>query len=308
MRYAFIQELTKLAAKNKNIILLTADLGFTVFEEFAKKFPKQFFNVGIAEPNMIGIASGLALSGKIVFAYSIASFASFRTYEHIRNDVCLHKAPVIIVGSGAGLSYADNGPTHLATQDLALMRGLPNMTVLAPADPIEAQWATREAARLKSPVYLRLGKKGEPVIYDKTPKLKIGQGNWIKRGSNFVILACGNIVFNALKSAENLEKKGLSGAVISLHTVKPIDKKLIVQLAKNYSHIVTVEEHSVVGGLGSAVSEIIAQIPAKKPEFLISGIKDDFPKKLGSQEYLRKIYGLTPEKLSLRIAKFLKKS
>ena len=151
-------------------------------------------------------------------------------------------------------------------------------------------------------------KKGEPVIYDKTPKLKIGQGNWIKRGSNFVILACGNIVFNALKSAENLEKKGLSGAVISLHTVKPIDKKLIVQLAKNYSHIVTVEEHSVVGGLGSAVSEIIAQIPAKKPEFLISGIKDDFPKKLGSQEYLRKIYGLTPEKLSLRIAKFLKKS
>ena len=207
MRYAFIQELTKLAAKNKNIILLTADLGFTVFEEFAKKFPKQFFNVGIAEPNMIGIASGLALSGKIVFAYSIASFASFRTYEHIRNDVCLHKAPVIIVGSGAGLSYADNGPTHLATQDLALMRGLPNMTVLAPADPVEAQWATREAARLKSPVYLRLGKKGEPVIYDKTPKHKIGQGNWIKRGSNFVILACGNIVFNALKSAENLEKK-----------------------------------------------------------------------------------------------------
>lgn len=307
MRYAFIQQLTKLASKNKNIILLTADLGFTVFEDFAKKFPKQFFNVGVAEQNMIGVATGLALSGKTVFAYSIATFVTFRPFEQIRNDVSWHNVPVVIVGTGAGLSYGDAGFTHWAIQDLAIMRSLPNMTIIAPADVFEAEWATREAARLKSPVYLRLGKKGEPAIYKKQPKLVLGQGNWVKKGSDFVILACGNIVFNALKSAEILEKKGFSGTVISMHTLKPIDRKLIERLAKNYSRIVTVEEHSVIGGLGSAVSEILAQIQKPDAKLLILGVEDKFPEKLGSQNYLRKQFGLSPEKISLKIKNFLNK-
>ena len=152
MRYAFVNELTKLAKNNINIMLITADLGYTVFEDFAKNFPKQFINVGVAESNMIGVATGLALSGKIVFAYSIATFVTIRTLEQIRNDVCIHKAPVIIVGSGAGFSYADAGPTHHALEDMAIMRVLPNITVLCPADPIETRWATAKAAQLLSPV------------------------------------------------------------------------------------------------------------------------------------------------------------
>ncbi|OGD86829.1 hypothetical protein A2Z23_03290 [Candidatus Curtissbacteria bacterium RBG_16_39_7] len=305
MRYSFIQELTELAAKNRDLILLTGDLGFTVFEDFAKKYPRQFFNVGVAESNMIGIATGLALSGKTVFAYSIASFASFRPYEFIRNDVCLHKASVVVVGSGAGLSYGEAGPTHFATQDISLMRSLPNMTILCPADPPEARWATREAAKLKSPVYLRLGKKGEPNLHHLSPKLKIGKGHFIKNGPDFVIIGTGNIVFNAYETAKILEKSGVSGSVISMHTVKPIDKKLVVELATTHDHIITIEENTVLGGLGSAVAEIISQMPNKKAKLLIIGLPDTFPHKLGSHNYLREVYGLTPNKLSGRIKKFL---
>jgi len=305
MRYAFIQELTELAEKDKNIILLTADLGFTVFEDFAKKFPNQFFNVGVAESNMIGLATGLALSGKTVFAYSIASFASLRPYEHIRNDICLHNASVVIVGSGAGLSYGDAGPTHFATQDISVMRALPNITILCPSDPFEVRWATREAAKLKSPVYLRLGKKGEPNLYNSPPKLKIGKGSWIKKGSDLAIVATGNIVFNTLEAAKILEKSGIVASVISMHTVKPIDKKLIQELAQIHDHMITTEEHTILGGLGGAVAEIISQMPDKKAKLLILGLPDSFPEKLGSHDYLREVHGLTPNKLANRIKKFL---
>jgi len=307
MRYAFVQELTALAKKNKDIILLTGDLGFTVFEDFAKQFPKQFFNVGVAESNMIGIATGLALSGKIVFAYSIASFATFRPFEFIRNDACLHKAPVIIVGSGAGLSYSDSGTTHFAIQDIAIMRCLPNLTIFAPADQIETRWATREAIKLKSPVYLRLGKKGEPDIHRQPPSLKVGKGNFVKKGKDFVVIATGNIVFNALEAVKILEKEGLKGSVISMHTLKPIDKKLIQKLALTTKYLITVEEHSILGGLGGAVAEIVSQMSTIKAKLLILGLPDNFPQKLGSHTYLRDIYGLSPKKISQRIKKFLTK-
>lgn len=305
MRYAFVKQLTKIAYRHKDVILLTGDLGFNLFEGFAKKYPAQFFNVGVAENNMIGLAAGLAFSGKTVFAYSIASFATFKPYEFIRSDVCLHNLPVIIVGSGGGLSYADNGPTHVATHDIALMRTLPNMTVLCPADPFEANWATEEALKLKSPVYLRLGKKGEPDLYNHPNKLKIGQGRLIKSGKDYVIIATGNIVFNALCAAKILEKSGISGAVISMHTVKPIDRKLIETLAQKYANIITVEEHSVIGGLGSAVAEILAQISNSDTKLLILGVPDKFPEKNGSQNYFRERFGLNPEKISLKIKNLL---
>lgn len=304
MRYAFCEELTKLADKDKKIILLTGDLGFTLFENFQERFPKQFFNVGIAEPNMAGVAAGLALSGKIVFVYSIASFISTRAYEFIRNDVCVHKLPVIIVGSGAGFSYAEAGVTHFATQDIALMRGLANMTVFCPADPLEAQWATRIAVQLKSPVYLRLGKKGEPKIYNKVPKLILGRASQLTKGKDIAIIACGNIVANALKANKLLEKSKIKASVFSMHTVKPIDKKLIQKLAKKSSFLFTIEEHSEIGGLGSAVAEIISQESKSKAKLVRIAIPDLFPHKLGSQNYLRQTYGLSPQKIAKRILEF----
>lgn len=307
MRYAFSEELINIAQRDKNVILLTADLGYTVFEKFIEKFPKQFLNVGVAESNMVGVATGLALSGKTVFIYSIAPFVTLRPYEQIRNDICLHKAPVILVGSGSGLSYSHDGPTHHGTEDIAVMRTLPNMTVLCPADPIEAQWATRQAVSLKSPVYLRLGKKGEPTIHSSDKKLKIGKGVVIKGGKDFMVITTGNIVHNVLETVYKLEVVGLKGGVISMHTLKPLDKKLVTQLALNYKYIITVEEHTMLGGLGSAVAEIISQIPHPSAQLLIIGLKDIFNNTVGSQFYLRKLHGLSPQKLHQSIKKFIKK-
>lgn len=308
MRYSFIQELTKIASKNKNVIVLTADLGFTVFEEFAKKYPQQFFNVGVAESNMIGIAAGLALSGKTVFVYSISNFVTLRPFEQIRNDVCQHNASVVIVGTGAGLSYADAGPSHYGIQDIALMRCLPNMTVLCPSDPVGTKWAVREAVNLKSPVYLRLGKRGEPNIYNSVSNFKLGKGNWLKKGQDFALIATGNMVYSAIETCRLLENSGIRGSVIDMHTIKPIDQKLIKRLLKKNSYLITLEEHTVIGGLGSAVAEVISQTPNQKAQLLILGLPDIFPKKMGNQAWLRETYGLSPKKISLRIKKFIKAS
>lgn len=301
MRYAFVNTLIKEAKKNKNIMLLSGDLGFTVFEEFKKTFPNRFINVGVAEQNMMGIAAGLALSGKIVFTYSIATFATMRPLEQIRNDVALHNVPVIIVGTGAGLSYGEAANTHYAIEDIHLMRGIPGMTILCPADPIEAVWATQTAVRLKKPLYLRLGKKGEPTIHKNTPKLQIGKGAKLTQGNDFVILATGNIVAHALWAAGLIKRYNKKTAtVISMHTIKPIDKKLILTLTKKFPLIVTVEEHNIIGGLGSAVSEIIAE-EKTTTTLLRIGIPDTFVTVIGSQEYLRKKMNLTPELIAKTI-------
>lgn len=305
MRYAFVSELSELASKNKDIVLLTGDLGFTVFEEFAKTFPKQFFNAGIAESNMMGVAAGLALGGKSVFAYSIATFVTYRPYEFIRNDISLHNLPVTIVGSGAGLSYGDAGPTHHALEDISIMRSLPNMTILCPADPVEARWATKTAYIAKSPVYLRLGKRGEPDLYSRSPKLKLGISSLLRRGTDFCVFATGNIVFNTLSALEICEKKNLSGSLYSIHTIKPIDKKVIESAARETKYIITVEEHRKIGGLGSAVSEIISQLPDKKVQLLTIGVGDNYSPQLGSQEYLRDICGISAEKIAIRIKEFV---
>jgi len=309
MRYAFVNELIKRAKNNKNLYLLTADLGYTVFENFQKTYPKQFINVGIAEANMMGLAAGMALCGKTVFTYSISTFATLRPYEQIRNDICSHNAHVIIVGSGAGLSYSDGGLTHHGVQDIALMRLLPNMTVLCPADPTEVSWAVSEAIKLKGPVYIRLGKKGEPNLYtnNKNIKLKLGQGSELKKGKDIALIGTGNIVYNVTKAAEILEKKGLSTAVISMHTVKPIDKKIIKELSKNVKMIITVEEHSLIGGLGDAVLDNINNFSNHKIHFLKIGLTDEFVKCAGTHDFLRKKYNLSPEKIAQKVLSIYKK-
>lgn len=304
MRYAFIKELIKQAQKNQNIMLLTADLGYTVIEEFRDKFPDRFINVGVAESNMIGVATGLALSGKIVFVYSIASFATLVPFENIRNDVALHNAHVIIVGSGAGLSYSDAGPSHHTIEDIAILNTIPNMNIVAPADPTEMQWATKTAVELKKPLYLRVGKKGEPIIYKKTPSLKFGKGSILQTGNNFAIISTGNMVYNSLLTANSLKKKGLSGTVVSMHTLKPIDEKLIKQLCSKFKNIFTIEEHYEIGGLGSMVSNIITKVGLNCKLVKIA-LPNIFIKEVGSQEFLRNKYKLSPKEIEKTILKTL---
>lgn len=300
MRYAFVKTLIEQAEKNKKITLLTADLGYTVFEEFRDKFSDRFINVGVAEQNMIGIATGLALVGKIVFVYSIATFATMRAFEQIRNDIAIHNLPVIIVGSGAGLSYGTGSITHHAIEDVNLMRGIPNMTIICPADPLETIWATKQAIKINKPVYLRIGKKGEPNIYDKHPNLKIGKPSIIQKGKEIVIFAMGNIVYNTLQAVKTLNNKNIRPTVISFHTIKPIDKKIIKIILKTHHIVITVEEHSIIGGLGTTISEILAEENLDTILFRI-GIPDKFIFKIGSQIFLRKEIGLDAESLAEKI-------
>lgn len=305
MREALAKELVKQAKKNKNLILLTGDLGYTVFEEFQRLFPNQFFNVGVAESNMIGIATGLALSGKTVFCYSIANFVTLRTLEQVRNDVCVHNAHVVIVGTGAGLSYSNAGPTHHAVEDIALMRTIPNLNIFSPADALEVEWTVKTSIKIKKPVYIRLGKKGEPLIHTKTPKLTFGKGNIIKNGKDLAIISTGNLVYNSIEAEKILNKIGISATVANFNTLKPIDEKLILSLAKKHKILFTVEEHVLSGGLGSIVSEVLA--PYSENNIYSLGIPNVFTFVSGSQTYLREKYGLTPEKIAKSIKKVIKK-
>ena len=301
MRYAFIKTLAHIAARNPRVMLLTGDLGFTVFEGFRGRFPKQFINVGVAEQNMMGVAAGLALSGKIVVAYSIATFASMRPFEQIRNDIASHNASVVVVGTGAGLSYGHASITHHAIEDIAIMRTIPGMTILCPGDPVEASWATRQAIKLRRPVYLRLGMKGEPSLYTRKPNLTIGSGSILAKGKTVALVATGNIVGNALAATHLLQKNHIHPTVVSMHTIKPFDEKLVRTLAASHRLIVTVEEHNVIGGLGSAVAEVLAQTKNPKAQLLRLGIPDRFVFEKGSQQYLRGIVGLSPEKIAKTI-------
>ncbi len=304
MRYAFIRTLTRLARSNPRIMLLTGDLGFTVFEEFRDMFPRQFINVGVAEQNLMGVAAGLALTGKIVYAYSIATFANTRPFEQIRNDISWHRAPVIIVGTGAGLSYGHASTTHHAIEDIALMRTIPGMTILAPGDPKETEWATKVSSQLKSPVYLRLGMKGEPTVWTTTKNHRVGKAQILQKGSHCGIIATGNLLHTAVEAARLLNDQGISTYVLDMHTVKPIDSSGILSVARAVPFIVTLEEHSIIGGLGSAVAEVLAGSSSRTRLHRL-GIPDIFMHVIGTQAYLREQLGLTPTKVADRIRTLL---
>lgn len=307
MRNAFIKTLELEASKNKNIILLTGDLGFTVFEKFRERFPNRFFNMGVAEANMMGVAAGLALCGKIPFVYSIVPFVTMRPFEQIRNDVCLHKANVKIVGVGGGFAYSHAGTTHHAIEDIAIMRALPNMTVICPADPLETELASRAIIKFKSPVYLRLGKKGEPKIHKTEPKFSIGKGIVIKKGKDIALVACGPITQNCLLAVNELERKGISATVVSMHTVKPLDIQLLDEIIIEHKALFVIEEHNIIGGLGSAVAEYLAENQETRIFFKRIGVNDQYCFDIGNYEYIRDIFNLSPHKISQTIQKYLKK-
>jgi transketolase len=261
MRTAFIKTLFDIAAQNDRVWLLCGDLGYSVLEPFAARFPGRFVNVGVAEQNMTGVAAGLALSGKIVFTYSIANFPVIRCLEQIRNDVCYHNLDVKIVAVGGGMAYGPQGYTHHGVEDLAVTRVLPNMTVLAPGDPIEAALATRAIAERRGPCYLRLGKAGEPIVHDTTPDFAVGKAITMRTGTEVTLISSGSTLELTVAAGDALGRRGVSVRVLSMPTVQPPDRDAVSAAILETGGIVTVEEHGA-GGLASAVAEIVAEIGA----------------------------------------------
>jgi len=292
MRTAFIETLFELAQRDERITLVVGDVGFGVVTRFMQGLPKQFVNAGVAEQNMTGLAAGMALSGKIVFTYSIANFPVLRCFEQIRNDVCYHNANVKIVAVGGGMAYGSLGMTHHATEDLAVMRALPNMTIVAPSDPIEAGLATRAIVAHAGPCYLRLGRAGEATIHTPNVAFQLGKAIQVREGNALTLLATGGLLQNVLHVADALARRGIQSRVLSMHTVKPLDNAAVLAAARETRAIFTVEEHSVVGGLGSAVAELLAESDVPAVKFKRIGLKGTFSSATGDQEYLRSVYGL----------------
>src|SRR6266567_8973771 len=259
MRTAFIKELFELAKADERIVFLTGDLGFSVIEPFAQALPKQFVNAGVAEQNMTAIAAGMALSGKIALTYSIANFPTLRCLEHIRNDVCYHNANVKVVSVGGGFTYGAMGATHHAVEDIAVMRAMPGLVVVAPGDPVEARAATRAVIAYHGPCYLRLGKAGEPVVHQSPIDFELGKAIHMREGRDATLISTGGILQNVGRAAARLEKEGIEARVLSMHTLKPLDAEAVLAAARDTGAIFTIEEHSILGGLGSAVAEVLAE-------------------------------------------------
>ena len=295
MRTAFIKTLCKLAAEDERIWLLCGDLGYSVLEEFINKFPTRFVNVGIAEQNMIGIAAGLAMSGKVVFVYSIANFPTLRCLEQIRNDVCYHNLNVNIVAIGGGFTYGTHGYTHHGLEDLAILRTLPNLQVIAPGDPIETELITRQLIDNPSPAYLRLGKAGEPIVHTHYPDLHIGKMIPIKTGKDVLMISTGGMLVNTLAAADEATEHDLSVAVWSCPFIKPLDREAILQASQKFSLIITVEEGTISGGLGSAVAELITDSNINQKARLVRiGTPDQIVSQALNQTQLREKLQLDP--------------
>ena len=293
MRKAFIKALTEEAAKDKRIWLLTGDMGFSVFEDFAARYPDRFLNAGVAEANMTGVAAGLALSGLAPYIYSITPFVTMRNFEQLRIDVCYQNQSVRVIGGGAGLCYGSAGGTHHSLEDISLMRSLPNMTVICPGDPHEVTAAVRYSLEHTGPLYIRLGRDGDPLVHAGDVTLRPGKAITLREGTGVTLIATGNILGNALKAADELQKQGVSVRLISMPFVRPIDREAILSAAIETRALFTIEEHSLIGGLGSAVAEVLAE-SGKPVQFRRLAIPDRFFKEVGSQEYLRELVGLSP--------------
>ena len=280
------EELAKLGEENENIVVVDADLSTaTKTEIFAKKFPDRFINVGIAEQNLMGISAGLSTFGKIPYASTFAVFAAGRAYEQIRNSIAYPNLNVKICATHAGITVGEDGATHQMLEDLSLMRGLPNMTVISPSDDTLTRWAVREISKINGPVYLRLSRMATPVIYEKSDNFEIGKGVQIGEGIDASIIATGVTVSEALKAQEILKENGVNVRVIDIHTIKPIDKELIIKCAKETKRIITVEDHNVIGGLGSAVCEVLSEEYPTKVERM--GIPDCFGRSGKADELMR---------------------
>lgn len=301
MRNTFAKAVTDLSDEYPELVMMAGDIGNRLFDKFKEKHPDRFYNCGVAEANMTGVASGLAASGLRPITYTITPFNTVRCLEQIRLDICYPDLPVIVVGTGAGLSYAGLGATHHSMEDVAILRTLPNMHIVCPADPVEVRLAVKDALRLGRPTYIRLGKKGEPVIHDSDPEFTIGRGITVRKGSDVVILSVGNMLAPALKSAEQLQQKDISTQVVSLHTVKPLDDALLGALFEEKKLVVVLEEHGLIGGAGSAVLEWGNVKRADLRKLICIGGPDRFLFACGDQKEARHQLGLTAENITEKI-------
>ncbi|HBM76328.1 MAG TPA: transketolase, partial [Clostridiaceae bacterium] len=305
-REAYGKALVELGKKNKNIVVLDADLSkSTRTAEFGKEFPERFIDMGIAEGNMMATAAGLATCGKIPFASSFAMFATGRAFEQVRNSICYPKLNVKIAATHAGVTVGEDGATHQSVEDVSLMRSIPNMVVINPADAVETKAAIFAAAEHKGPVYIRLGRYGVPVIYDEADyKFELGKSITIRDGKDVTIIAAGVLVSEALKAYDILNKEGISARIIDMHTIKPIDKDAIIKAAKDTGAIITAEEHSIIGGLGSAVAEVLSE---EYPVIMKRiGLNDVFGQS-GQAGELLNFYGLSADNIVAEAKKIIKR-
>lgn len=292
-RQSYGEALAELGEKNKEIVVLDADLsGATKTSIFAKKNPERFFDIGIAEQDMIGTAAGMATFGKIPYASTFAMFAAGRAYDQIRNSICYPKLNVKICATHCGITVGEDGATHQMLEDIGLMRGLPNMTVISTSDDVQTRWAVKEISKLKGPVYMRLCRLETPVIYDENQKFEIGKAIQIGEGNDGTVFATGVVVNEAIKAKEELEKQGINIRVVDIHTIKPIDEETIIKCAKETKKLVSIEDHSVINGLGTAISDVLTE---KYPTKLIKmGMQDEFGRS-GKATELLEYYGLTAD-------------
>ena len=292
-RESYGEKLAELGEKNKDIVVLDADLaGATKTSVFAKKFPERFFDMGISEQDMMSTAAGLSTFGKIPFASTFAMFACGRAYDQIRNSIAYPNLNVKICASHAGITVGEDGATHQMIEDFGLMRGIPNMTVICTSDDIQTKWAVEEISKINGPIYLRLCRLATPAIYDETQKFEIGKGIQIGEGTDATIFATGVVVPEAIKAKEELAKEGIDVRVVDVHTIKPIDEELVIKCAKETKKLISIEDHNIIGGLGSAVCEVLSEeYPTK---VIRMGIKDTFGMS-GKGEELMKHFHITAE-------------
>lgn len=294
MRFSAIETIYNAALQDPKIVFITGDLGHMNTEEFQKNFPGRYFNAGMAEQNIVGMAAGMALMGMKVFVYSIVPFITLRCIEQIKVDVCEQNLDVTVVGVGGGLAYGSAGATHYSIEEVGMLRTLPHMKVVAPATPSETKILMQQLIKQGGPSYLRIGTGKEadrPVDYSLT----LGKASVIRSGKDVSLIAYGTILDEALRVADLLKDKGVEVEVINMHTIKPIDAEIIVDRAKTRKGVFTLEEHSVIGGLGGAVAEVLATVKSRPGVFGIFGINDQWPKQVGSQQYLRKLLGIDAE-------------
>ena len=300
-RQSYGEALLELGKKNENVVVLDADLsGATKTNIFAKQIPERFFDMGIAEQDMLATAAGFATCGKIPFASTFAVFATGRAYDQIRNSICYPNLNVKICATHCGITVGEDGATHQMLEDINLMRGLPNMRVISPCDDTQSKWAIEEASKINGPVYIRFGRSATPIIYDKDYKFELGKAIQFGEGLDATVFATGIMVAEALKAKEELEKSGINIRVIDIHTIKPIDKEIIIKCAKETKKLISIEEHSIIGGLGTAISEVLVEnYPAKLVRI---GIKDCFGKSGKAQELLE-YFGLTSKEIIEEVKK-----
>lgn len=306
MRNAFADELTRLSDVDERVVMLSGDIGNRLFDKFRAAHPSRFYNCGVAEQNMMGVAAGMAMSGLRPIAYTITPFVTTRCLEQIRTDACYHEAPVTIVAVGAGMSYANLGPTHHSCEDISFLRSLPNMLVICPGDAHEVRAALRAVMKQNQPAYIRMGKKGEPLVHKDVPEdFKIGEALTVEQGDTICLLSTGNMLPEAVGVAKLLRENGFSTETVSFHTVKPLDTARLKDVFSRYRLVATLEEHSLIGGFGAAVAEWMVDTKISPDNFLRFGAPDKFFKLAGEQDFAREQLGLAGHQIAHRILEVL---